>query len=317
MFAEEYVGEDDNVLGTEATAQKKKRRRPKRKSKGKDASVASNDACAPAESTGLLDIEAPSGVSVAAATASSVEIVGAPRFLEGSETRADAKTELKPDTVLAKSLLGAVAKAANMDTAPAEHGDIERQALILVEKEVVLARVRDHQNFSCSCNVCTRKREAIENELDYLYDCYYEELKESVRREKMRSLIRTAEKRARSIILSSVEAIADSMASKLVVDPQCGTKETVHKTIMDIIRRRQATAAHASGQVPDGLSVFDSAIEVAASAASESVLAKIASAAQCLPEDLAYCKTIESLGSSDLRDSMELTSIERASSAIK
>ncbi|KAJ1986037.1 hypothetical protein GGI04_006222, partial [Coemansia thaxteri] len=133
----------------------------------------------------------------------------------------------------------------------------------------------------------------------------------------MRSLIRTAEKRARSIILSSVEAIADSMASKLVVDPQCGTKETVHKTIMDIIRRRQATAAHASGQVPDGLSVFDSAIEVAASAASESVLAKIASAAQCLPEDLAYCKTIESLGSSDLRDSMELTSIERASSAIK
>ncbi|KAJ1995481.1 Stress response protein nst1, partial [Coemansia thaxteri] len=250
MSAEEYVGEDDNVLGTEATAQKKKRRRPKRKSKGKDASVASNDACAPAESTGLLDIEAPSGVSVAAATASSVEIVGAPRFLEGSETRADAKTELKPDTVLAKSLLGAVAKAANMDTAPAEHGsrqaassskalwssdaieeqrrvrsfwlslsDIERQALILVEKEVVLARVRDHQNFSCSCNVCTRKREAIENELDYLYDCYYEELKESVRREKMRSLIRTAEKRARSIILSSVEAIADSMASKLVVDP--------------------------------------------------------------------------------------------------
>ncbi|KAJ1958062.1 Stress response protein nst1, partial [Dipsacomyces acuminosporus] len=89
--------------------------------------------------------------------------------------------------------------------------DIERQALVLVEKEVVLARVREHQNFACNCNVCTRKREAIEHELDCLYDCYYEELKESVRKEKLRIAIREAEFKAKLIITTSVAAITESV----------------------------------------------------------------------------------------------------------
>ncbi|KAJ1948615.1 Stress response protein nst1, partial [Linderina pennispora] len=51
--------------------------------------------------------------------------------------------------------------------------EVERRAFVLIEKEVVMSRVREHQNFSCNCNSCTRKREAIEHELDCLYDCYY------------------------------------------------------------------------------------------------------------------------------------------------
>jgi len=52
----------------------------------------------------------------------------------------------------------------------------ERRSLVKVEKEAVLKKMKEQQKHSCSCTVCGRKRTAIEEELEVLYDAYYEEL---------------------------------------------------------------------------------------------------------------------------------------------
>ena len=52
----------------------------------------------------------------------------------------------------------------------------DRRSLVKVEKEAVLTKMKEQQKHSCSCTVCGRKRTAIEEELEVLYDAYYEEL---------------------------------------------------------------------------------------------------------------------------------------------
>ena len=52
----------------------------------------------------------------------------------------------------------------------------DRRSLVKVEKEAVLKKMKEQQKHSCSCTVCGRKRTAIEEELEVLYDAYYEEL---------------------------------------------------------------------------------------------------------------------------------------------
>jgi hypothetical protein len=54
----------------------------------------------------------------------------------------------------------------------------ERRSLVKVEKEAVLKKMKEQQKHSCSCTVCGRKRTAIEEELEVLYDAYYEELEQ-------------------------------------------------------------------------------------------------------------------------------------------
>jgi hypothetical protein len=54
----------------------------------------------------------------------------------------------------------------------------ERRSLVKVEKEAVLKKMKEQQKHSCSCSVCGRKRNAIEEELEVLYDAYYEELEQ-------------------------------------------------------------------------------------------------------------------------------------------
>ncbi|CBQ71211.1 conserved hypothetical protein [Sporisorium reilianum SRZ2] len=54
----------------------------------------------------------------------------------------------------------------------------DRQKLVQVEKETVLKKMKEQQKFLCSCAVCGRKRSAIEEELEVLYDAYYDELEE-------------------------------------------------------------------------------------------------------------------------------------------
>ncbi|SNX82142.1 related to Stress response protein NST1 [Melanopsichium pennsylvanicum] len=54
----------------------------------------------------------------------------------------------------------------------------DRQKLVQVEKETVLKKMKEQQKFLCSCAVCGRKRSAIEEELEVLYDSYYDELEE-------------------------------------------------------------------------------------------------------------------------------------------
>lgn len=57
-------------------------------------------------------------------------------------------------------------------------GDLERKSLVKVEKDAVLKKMKEQQRHSCSCTVCGRKRVAIEEELEVLYDAYYEELEQ-------------------------------------------------------------------------------------------------------------------------------------------
>lgn len=57
-------------------------------------------------------------------------------------------------------------------------GEDERKALVKVEKDAVLKKMKEQQKHSCSCTVCGRKRLAIEEELEVLYDAYYDELEQ-------------------------------------------------------------------------------------------------------------------------------------------
>ena len=54
----------------------------------------------------------------------------------------------------------------------------DRKSLVKIEKEAVLRKMKEQQKHSCSCSVCGRKRTAIEEELEVLYDAYYEELEQ-------------------------------------------------------------------------------------------------------------------------------------------
>ncbi|BFZ58741.1 Stress response protein nst1 [Savitreella phatthalungensis] len=62
-------------------------------------------------------------------------------------------------------------------------GEAERKSLVRVEKEAVLKKMKEQQKHSCSCSVCGRKRTAIEEELEVLYDAYYEELEQYANRQ--------------------------------------------------------------------------------------------------------------------------------------
>lgn len=57
-------------------------------------------------------------------------------------------------------------------------GEDERKSLVKVEKDAVLKKMKEQQRHTCSCSVCGRKRTAIEEELEGLYDAYYEELEQ-------------------------------------------------------------------------------------------------------------------------------------------
>lgn len=57
-------------------------------------------------------------------------------------------------------------------------GEDERKSLVKVEKDAVLKKMKEQQKQACSCSVCGRKRTAIEEELEGLYDAYYQELEQ-------------------------------------------------------------------------------------------------------------------------------------------
>ncbi|KNB11821.1 hypothetical protein FOXG_11572 [Fusarium oxysporum f. sp. lycopersici 4287] len=57
-------------------------------------------------------------------------------------------------------------------------GEDERKSLVKVEKDAVLKKMKEQQKHTCSCTVCGRKRNAIEEELEGLYDAYYLELEQ-------------------------------------------------------------------------------------------------------------------------------------------
>lgn len=57
-------------------------------------------------------------------------------------------------------------------------GEDERKSLVKLEKDAVLKKMKEQQKHTCSCTVCGRKRTAIEEELEGLYDAYYKELEQ-------------------------------------------------------------------------------------------------------------------------------------------
>ncbi|KAJ2790820.1 Stress response protein nst1, partial [Coemansia linderi] len=196
-------------------------------------------------------------------------------------------------------------------------GAAERQSLIGQEKKVVQARVREHQNFSCSCNVCSRKREAIESELDCLYDCYHDELKENVRKANMRTLIRAAEKKARSIIESSIGAFAKSLISRAAADSQNCTKDVLCKNIIERLRAGKTVEPPPNCPEFESLNELEAAVYTAAMSASDGVLTKIASVVRYLDQGSSYSKAIEDAGLLFKSSDKELTTIRKAAVAIK
>lgn len=62
-------------------------------------------------------------------------------------------------------------------------GEEDRRSLVKVEKDAVLKKMKEQQKHSCSCTVCGRKRIAIEEELEVLYDAYYDELEQYAHRQ--------------------------------------------------------------------------------------------------------------------------------------
>ncbi|KAJ2100130.1 Stress response protein nst1, partial [Coemansia sp. S100] len=193
----------------------------------------------------------------------------------------------------------------------------ERQSLIGAEKKVVQARVREHQNFSCSCNVCSRKRQAIESELDCLYDCYHDELKENVRKANMRSLIRAAERKARSIIESSIGAFAKSLISKAAIGAKSCTKEVFCKNIIESLRAGKKVDIPPNCPKFESMNELESAVYTAAMSASNGVLTKIASVVRYLDKGSSCAKAIEDAGLLVKSSDKELTTIRKAAIAIK
>jgi hypothetical protein len=57
-------------------------------------------------------------------------------------------------------------------------GEDERKSLVKIEREAVLRKMKEQQKSVCGCAVCGRKRTAIEEELEVLYDAYYDELEQ-------------------------------------------------------------------------------------------------------------------------------------------
>ncbi|CEP12083.1 hypothetical protein [Parasitella parasitica] len=64
----------------------------------------------------------------------------------------------------------------------------ERRSLVKVEKDAVLRKMKEQQRHSCNCSVCGKKRSAIEDELEVLYDAYYEELEQYAYRQQQNGI---------------------------------------------------------------------------------------------------------------------------------
>ncbi|KAJ2664703.1 Stress response protein nst1 [Coemansia sp. RSA 1200] len=114
--------------------------------------------------------------------------------------------------------------------------DTDRQALLLVEKHVVISRIRNHQNFSCPCNVCTRKREAIEFELMSLYDSYYKSVQKNTLRERLRELTQEvgvdSENESQLAFFEAFEKATEDFIKKYANDPKEQEKAQGYRKLM-------------------------------------------------------------------------------------
>ncbi|KAG6906344.1 hypothetical protein DXG01_014402 [Tephrocybe rancida] len=56
-------------------------------------------------------------------------------------------------------------------------GEEKRRTLVNIHKHTVLGKLREQQKHNCNCVLCVRKRAAIEEELEVIYDAYCEDYK--------------------------------------------------------------------------------------------------------------------------------------------
>jgi len=54
--------------------------------------------------------------------------------------------------------------------------DKKRKDLVKLDKDLVLKKLKEQQKYSCSCSVCGRRRTVVEEELEMIYEAYFEEL---------------------------------------------------------------------------------------------------------------------------------------------
>ncbi|KAI7884884.1 hypothetical protein K492DRAFT_204367 [Lichtheimia hyalospora FSU 10163] len=82
----------------------------------------------------------------------------------------------------------------------------ERRSLVKVEKEAVLKKMKEQQKHTCNCSVCGKKRTAIEDELEVLYDAYYEELEQYANHQRQTGIYGPSPEQAAAV--AAVTAVA-------------------------------------------------------------------------------------------------------------
>ncbi|KAI9341949.1 salt tolerance down-regulator-domain-containing protein [Obelidium mucronatum] len=91
-----------------------------------------------------------------------------------------------------------------------ELGEEERKNLVKLEKEAVMRKIKDQQKHTCSCPTCGKKKTLIEEELELLYDAYYEELENFAQ----------SQSGANSTVPAAVAKHSNNPYSKVIEPPQ-------------------------------------------------------------------------------------------------
>ncbi|ANB12265.1 Nst1p [Sugiyamaella lignohabitans] len=212
----EYVPKDANTeeaksAATAGTSSSKKKKKKKKKSKNSSAANADADAMSNTNSVQVhkdgngitinnIDFSSPQSIVSAATAAAEVAGGGSPSSaaMISNHVQQQYKQQQKQQQQQQQQMQQSSKKSAGSskkqnkgdriwDTSSEEErerikefwltlSEDERRDLVKIEKDTVLQIMKDQQRNSCSCSVCGRKRIAIEEELEALYDAYYAEL---------------------------------------------------------------------------------------------------------------------------------------------
>ncbi|KAJ2677838.1 Stress response protein nst1 [Coemansia spiralis] len=134
--------------------------------------------------------------------------------------------------------------------------DSNRQALWLLEKHIVTCRVREHPNFSCPCNVCTRKRQAIELELESLYEFYFKCVEKSTRRAQLQELINLSDDNIR-LSLNSLFDKATKVFSRRHSNSSKEEKIEIYRKVFTDFSKAIKTSKLQSPSIQTPLSTVD------------------------------------------------------------
>ncbi|KAI8089233.1 salt tolerance down-regulator-domain-containing protein [Halteromyces radiatus] len=123
-------------------------------------------------------------------------------------------------------------------------GEDERRSLVKVEKEAVLRKMKDQQRHGCNCSVCGKKRTAIEDELEVLYDAYYEELEQYANHQQHNQLYgsHTLQAAAASAVAAASAATISTQSKaipKIPVFPRALGDAIDHRQLQQRLKHKQ------------------------------------------------------------------------------